>query len=93
MGVTEDRYRRASNKIKRLEYIAHRKSEITRIITEESTANIETLLPEYDNLLFEEDKIETNLKIEFRASSIAEVINILRKKNFYRTENSDASKK
>lgn len=87
MGVTEDRYRRASNKIKRLEYIALRKSEITRIITEESTANIETLLPEYDNLLFEEDKIETNLKIEFGASSIAEVINILKKKRHGKDKN------
>ena len=70
MGVTEDRYRRGIKKIKRLEWIAYRKSEITRIITDESTDNIETLLPEYDNLLFEEDKIEINLKTEFRASSI-----------------------
>lgn len=87
MGVTEDRYRRGIKKIKRLEWIAYRKSEITRIITDESTDNIETLLPEYDNLLFEEDKIEINLKTEFRASSIAEVINILRKKKHGKDKN------
>ncbi|WP_196039102.1 hypothetical protein [Bacteroides nordii] len=82
MGVTEDRYRRAARDIKRLEWITYRKGEITRIITKESTDNIETLLPEYDSLQIEEGNTENNLKIEFKASSIAEIINILRKKNF-----------
>lgn len=81
MGVMEDRYRRAAQKIKRLEWITYRKAEIIRILTKESTDNIETLLPEYDSLQIEESNTETNLTKEFRASSIAEVINILKKKN------------
>lgn len=81
MGVSEDRIRRASKKVKRLERVTFRKSEITRIITEVSTDDIETLLPEYDNLQIEEERIETNLKKEFKTSSVAEIINILRKKN------------
>lgn len=82
MGVSEDRIRRASKKVKRLEWVTFRKSEITRIITEVSTDDIETLLPEYDNLQIEEDRIETNLKKEFKTNSIAEIINILIKKNY-----------
>lgn len=81
MGVMEDRYRRAARDIKRLEWITCRKEEITRILTKVSTDDIETLLPEYDNLHIEEGNTENNLKKEFRASSIAEVINILKKKN------------
>lgn len=84
MGVMEDRYRRAAQKIKRLEWITYRKDEITRILRGKSisTKEFETLLSEYDSLHIEEGNEKANLKTEFRASSIAEVINILEKKNY-----------
>lgn len=80
MGVTEDRYRRAAQDVKLLERITYRKSEIERILDEVSTDNIEALLSEHAALEIRETNIETNLKAEFRAGSIAQVINILRKK-------------
>ena len=88
MGVTEDRYRRAAQDVKLLEWITYRKSEIERVLNEVSTDNIDTLLSEHAALEIRETNIEANLKAEFKASSIAEIINILRKKNFL-----EASKK
>ena len=80
MGVTEDRYRRAAQDVKQLERITYRKSEIERILDKVSTDNIEALLSEHAALEIRETNIEANLKAEFRAGSIAQVIYILRKK-------------